>query len=434
MYFFRNYNLILNTKYKKKTAFILSIIITTTILEILGISLVVPIFAILTENENFNDYLFIRKINDSFFNQNAIFLIIVLVLLIYLFKNLLLTFFSIYQSKFIWSLRKYLAEKIMKKYLLSNNEFLEKENSSKLINILTKEVSYFTHLLLNTLVLASESLILISVITIMLFIETKIFLILIFIIFIYFISVILFSKQKIYNLANERLLTDIGYLRYSKQTIEGIREIKIYNKSDYFLEKFFKSNNDVYRINWKLEQFQNIPRFWMEYIILSFVLLFVWLSLELQGDKNIMLIIGLLAISGARLMPSANKIYQSYQKIKIYHPSLNIILEELKKKDNLDFQSNKKNLTFDKSIEIKDLSFRYDDLKIFQNLNFSIKKGSLIGIYGPNGSGKSTLTDLLFGFLKPQQGTIEVDGENINKNLKGWQNKISYIPQKIFNI
>ena len=50
---------------------------------------------------------------------------------------------------------------------------------------------------------------------------------------------------------------------------------------------------------------------------------------------------------------------------------------------------------------------------------------------GKSGTGKSTLSNLVMGFLKPNQGEINVDGENINYNLSEWQSKVAFVPQNI---
>ena len=56
----------------------------------------------------------------------------------------------------------------------------------------------------------------------------------------------------------------------------------------------------------------------------------------------------------------------------------------------------------------------------------------MIGIYGPNGCGKSTLLDLIFGFLRSDQGNILLDDFEVEKNVYNWQKIISYIPQNIY--
>ena len=56
----------------------------------------------------------------------------------------------------------------------------------------------------------------------------------------------------------------------------------------------------------------------------------------------------------------------------------------------------------------------------------------MIGIVGKSGSGKTTLIDLLIGILSPDNGEIIIDGKNILKMKRLWQNNIGYIPQFIY--
>ncbi len=71
------------------------------------------------------------------------------------------------------------------------------------------------------------------------------------------------------------------------------------------------------------------------------------------------------------------------------------------------------------AIKVENLSFKYEDTLILENVSFHIREGEFIGIFGPNGGGKTTLLKLLMRFLKPQHGTIEIlDRE-----------KIGYVPQ-----
>ena len=65
------------------------------------------------------------------------------------------------------------------------------------------------------------------------------------------------------------------------------------------------------------------------------------------------------------------------------------------------------------ALEIKDLSFSYvSGRSVLKHIDFSIKKGEMVGIVGKNGAGKSTLASLICGFMKPDQGSIWLNGEN----------------------
>ena len=64
-------------------------------------------------------------------------------------------------------------------------------------------------------------------------------------------------------------------------------------------------------------------------------------------------------------------------------------------------------------IEIKDLSFSYDNDKFINNLNLNIEYGEMLGIMGNTGCGKSTLVQLIAGLIKADNGQIIIDGDNI---------------------
>ncbi|MEH7074065.1 metal ABC transporter ATP-binding protein [Neobacillus drentensis] len=79
-------------------------------------------------------------------------------------------------------------------------------------------------------------------------------------------------------------------------------------------------------------------------------------------------------------------------------------------------------------IEIKKLFYRYEKDMVLEDINITIPFGSFLAIVGPNGSGKSTLLKLILGLLKPQKGSIQLFGKDINK-FREWQ-KIGYVSQK----
>lgn len=68
-------------------------------------------------------------------------------------------------------------------------------------------------------------------------------------------------------------------------------------------------------------------------------------------------------------------------------------------------------------IQVENITFSYQNHKIFNNLSFSIKKGEYLCIIGENGSGKSTLAKLLTGLIFPQEGSIKISGYD-TKNQK----------------
>lgn len=81
-------------------------------------------------------------------------------------------------------------------------------------------------------------------------------------------------------------------------------------------------------------------------------------------------------------------------------------------------------------IEVKDLSFAYDDNLTIDNVSFNIKKGEYVAILGHNGSGKSTIAKLLIGLLEKKAGSIVVDNDELTlENLYKIREKIGIVFQ-----
>ncbi|MDV2683154.1 metal ABC transporter ATP-binding protein [Alkalihalophilus lindianensis] len=82
----------------------------------------------------------------------------------------------------------------------------------------------------------------------------------------------------------------------------------------------------------------------------------------------------------------------------------------------------------DTVVEIKNVSFRYGNRNVLENITLPIEKGAFLGLVGPNGSGKSTLIKTILGLKKPQSGEVYLFGERVDK-FKSWD-KIGFVSQK----
>ncbi len=91
---------------------------------------------------------------------------------------------------------------------------------------------------------------------------------------------------------------------------------------------------------------------------------------------------------------------------------------------------------FHHSLELKHVSFFYDNVKILSDINLSLSKNETIAIVGESGSGKTTFVNIITGLLSPTQGAVLIDDANMEElNKETFQNKIGYITQEpvIFN-
>lgn len=81
-------------------------------------------------------------------------------------------------------------------------------------------------------------------------------------------------------------------------------------------------------------------------------------------------------------------------------------------------------------LQLHDITFSYT-APILRNISFDVDSGALLAVLGPNGSGKSTLMKLVVGMLKPESGSVSINGENIaSMSRRDAARLMGYVPQE----
>jgi ABC-2 type transport system ATP-binding protein len=81
------------------------------------------------------------------------------------------------------------------------------------------------------------------------------------------------------------------------------------------------------------------------------------------------------------------------------------------------------------SLNVKDLSKKFDQFTAVDSLSFTIQPGEIVGFLGPNGAGKSTTLKMIAGFLSPDAGSIFLSGLEVKKDEVAFKKKIGYLPE-----
>lgn len=80
-------------------------------------------------------------------------------------------------------------------------------------------------------------------------------------------------------------------------------------------------------------------------------------------------------------------------------------------------------------IEIKDLSRSFGETKAVDGISFAVDSGEIVGFLGPNGAGKTTTLRMIVGYLQPEGGSIELDGESVFRDPLAASARIGYLPE-----
>ena len=430
---------ILENKEKKNIYFLMIMMVFGMLLELIGISSIIPLIIIIFDQNYLTKLSFINNLylfqNLNF--DNLIIIFFSITILIYFFKFLYLSLLYWKLNKFIFDLNANLSERLLKIYI--NMDFLShiQRNSSELISNIIIEANKYSQQVVGPLLrILSELIVFIGIIALLFYFEPIGTSITIIIFFFFSLIFVLLSSNYLGSWGTARIINEKLRIKHTQQGIEGIKEIKIDNAEDQFIKKFSLPNILSLRAQAKHTTLLEIPRVGIELIALISIIIIIYLVYSNSNNNfsELLIIVGIFSASTLRILPSINKIIVAFQNLRFGIPVIEKLYEEILKKNKQEYSEKTNNILFNNNINLKNLYFKYPNREknIIENLNLEIKKGKSIGIFGDSGSGKSTLISLIVGLIKPDKGEILIDNINIQNNLQSWRQSISFVSQRVF--
>ena len=420
--------------------------ILATFFEIIGIGSI-PVFAMLIIDvesliNNISSYISIDLINEIDRKTLQITGAILLVS-IFVFKNLYLFFLMFFQGKLIKDLRSSVSNKLYHYYIYMPYIDHLNRNPSILIRSITADVGMTFVFIQSYIMLIRESLILVALFIFLLVVDPLISFFSLFFLGVPVLFFYNFYKKKLKSKGKDLQILLGDEIKTVNQSLGAIKETKLLNKERHFLSYY----NKVIQNKENLQLFSYLittsPRIFLEVVALFSVAMISAFLIFFGKTPNVILpLISLFAVSAVRFIPALNVITTSLSSIRFYHPSFDLVAKEINNLESSSvlFEKNTstlneaKNIKLNDAILMKDVSFDYEEGRrtTLKNINLQIKKGKSVGIIGKSGSGKSTLVDIMLGLLEPQKGGVYIDNKNIKNELSLWQKQIGYIPQDIY--
>ncbi len=427
---------LLETKDKKNLSFVIVLSLFAAFFEILGISSLIPLIEFFSDQDVLglknliSSKMHIIKIEEN----NLLIFLILIVFACFLFKNLFLAFFYFIESKFVMGTKANLINNLYEKYLFQNYSFHVNNNSSKLITNLNIESDIFVNCISFLITILVEVTVIFTLSAFIFFINPKLSIILF--LFSFFFSIIMFKifKNRTLVLGGDRVKAEADKQKNLQQSLDGIKEIIIFNNRNFFLKKFTDIINEIKIFLYKFEFINKLQKILIEELVIIILVIFIiFMSLTDEPSSSIMAYLAIYLIAAIKLLPSINKIAMANNYLRYALPSIIELNKHYDLKLNKDYEKLEKNqLNFNSKIELKSVSFSYPKFEVLHDINLEINKNEFVGILGETGSGKSTLSNLLLGLIKPSKGKIFIDEKDIFLNLKSYHNKIGYVPQNIF--
>jgi len=433
---------ILDNSQKQKIFILFFISLPLIFLETISIgSIPVYILSVIDPNkilEFINNDTLYNLVNNLSIEERSFYGLII-ILIIFIFKGFYNLFFNYVEVHTIKKINIEHANKVFSYYLKQDLLFHISNNQSKLIQNVD-DVKRSSSVILSVFNIFKDLFIIIMLLTMLFFVSIKILLILFVTFSLPIIFFLNFFKKRLKLrgvIAKEHRVLKLKYLQ---ESFSLIKFIKMIGGEKLTLDYFKESNYRALHHEMIATFINRTPKILLEtFSVISIVLIFYLLFQTNQGFESILPLITLLVVSLMRFIPSTGSILMAVNQYKFHYVAVeNIykIFNDIKNKDN-ENQSFKKSkpqkMSFNDSIEFKNISFKYPNTEnfILKKIDFKIKKNQKLGITGVSGSGKSTLLSLFLGLLTPENGNLLCDKVNIFNNLKGWQKNIGYVPQSI---
>ena len=447
---YENVLFLIGEEEKKNFFYILFLSIISVVLDLFGISLVIPLLA-LVSTDGIDSFFAILPIAKEFlqnYSKTDIFIFTAILIVSYFFlKALFNLYFTWKERSFLQNLRVKISNRLYAKYLNKNLIFLMDFNSSKILRNIEQE----THLICTSYINSTLKLFLEIILTlsfsIMMFYFNFVESIIVFSIMLIISLIHLYAvKNRLRNYGYERISNSQKIIESISESFSLIKEIQIFNKINEVVKKFtfFQKRNAKIAIYEEVVNF--LPSIYFEFLAVASICIVLMVSV-IKGN-NISETIssaGLFAVIAIKLMPSLKRAINNISNLIHHIPTVENVIQDLKSKTNnfekhknsLDVENFFKNETYNSnSLSIKNLTFYYDDQKnnfkknIFLNTSIDLKFNSVNGLVGESGTGKTTFINILSGLFNPNEGTFKLDKINLF-SLAQLTPYIGYVSQHI---
>lgn len=426
---------------KKRGLLVLMMVILMAVFETLGVASIMPFLTVLGNPDAVESNPYLNIIYSYFNFQNPQQFLVVLGG----FAFSLVVFSAVFRIFTTYVINRYtqmrlhtLSERLLETYLRQPYSFFLGRNTGDMAKSILSEVN---QLIANVLKPAMDGIayifVTLALISFLIINDPKLALIVGATIGGSYLIIFLLIQKYIKELGEQRLSANKTRFRTAAEALGGIKDIKLLGRESAYLKRFSPASKRFSINQATATTLSVIPRYVLEAIGFGGVIILA-LVLMMRTDNfgDVLPVLGLYAFAGYKLLPAAQQIYISLTKVRFGGAAVDDVYDDLHQRDALiEIQKDAKQLAIYDSISFKQVSFFYENVEkpALKNLNYTIKKGSSIGLVGSTGAGKTTLVDLILGLLIPTRGEFKVDNQIIDeKNIRQWQKSLGYVPQDIY--
>lgn len=253
----------------------------------------------------------------------------------------------------------------------------------------------------------------------------------------YFIVKFLAKKRK--EMFNEYMEYNRDFYSWYGDTINGIKEIKLWGIGRVKIGEFIKKQRKIVKLNIRMAFLDKMNEYseTLVYQGINTALYILGAYIVFKNGVSIGGLFAFITYSGYVIGPISSILNIGYNFSNIMPSAkryFDFLDTETEAESNLKGLAEVSESGMKEGFRFENVCFSYKaDNEILKSVNFEIKSGEKVAVIGTNGSGKSTLINLLLRFYKPQQGKILLDGTDINElKLYDYRKMISVVSQDLY--
>jgi ATP-binding cassette, subfamily B, bacterial PglK len=227
--------------------------------------------------------------------------------------------------------------------------------------------------------------------------------------------------------------------RLVSEGLGAVKEIFLMRNQAFFTRRFARQTRQIAQSQAGIAAISQSPKFILECVTVACLVgMALWLS-RTPGSGHWLVQLSFLGMAAYRLLPALQQSFASVAKIRANRAAFEKIAQDLRRNRHgvLEADSAPDPAWRERprhGIGVRQVSLRYtkDRQAALHRISLDIEAGAFVALVGPNGSGKTTLADVILGLLRPDEGSVEIDGITLDeRNLASWQSATAYVPQTL---
>lgn len=442
-------NYILDRRQKLSLVFLFLCMIVNAAFELLGIGVIYPVIDLAMNPDAVSTNAVYARIYDFFgFSGYRQFVLALITTIVVLFavKTVFLVFFRKMQLRFRYGNTQVLASKLLGVYMAQPYSFFARNNSASLRYRIQSDTYATLTLIFDLMLLVVNSFTALCIGILMFVTNPVITMVLLAVMAVLVLLYFMLFKRRLLRCGDKNRHYGTMVNLWLQQSIDGIKETKVLGREGFFLRQFNTSYKGYARAQETSSLLNSLPNDILLSVCISSVMVTLGFLVLAGGDMSANISsLSIFALSAFRIFPCVSVLSSYLGEAFFMRPSLDALYASLheavelgrvvlQSTGNGDAAGSDAPLPFQKSIELRNVTFGYEGApgKVFEHADISIPRNSAVAFIGPSGAGKTTAADLVLGLLDPDEGAVLVDGTDIKGHKSAWLQNIGYIPQSIY--